>query len=105
MPILTEEDGRKYFDANLIGKNIVAVHLNILNFSSDVAEFAESNLTINNSILTQLSVEDVYRVIRREYTAKAIAWLSITYGVGGPILAAHTAGINKRLWKICRVSV
>ena len=45
-PILTEEDSKKYFDKNLIGNNLLAVYLNVLNTSPSVVEIIKSNLII-----------------------------------------------------------
>jgi len=96
-PILTEEDSKKYFDKNLIGNNLLAVYLNVLNTSPSVVEIIKSNLIIQAqqpSALAPLPQEDVYKAIRRGWAGKASAWFFM-YGVGAPISAAHTASVNK----------
>jgi len=97
-PILTKEDSKKYFDANLIGDNILAVHLSILNTSSYVFEVTASNLIIKSHqqfTLASLPIKDVYKITKRSWGLKSVGWFLITYGIGGPISAAHTASVNK----------
>jgi hypothetical protein len=91
-PILTEEDSKKYFDDDLVSKNILSVYLVIVNHSSNNIQFISSQLDIGNGKMVEsFPQKDVYKLIRREYAGKSVFWLSITYGVGGPLSAAHTA--------------
>jgi len=72
-PILTEEDSKKYFDKNLIGNNLLAVYLNVLNTSPSVVEIIKSNLIIQAqqpSALAPLPQEDVYKAVRRGWAGK-----------------------------------
>ena len=96
-PILTEKDSKDYFDKNLIDKGVVAVYLNILNIAGDV-EFVNSTLLVQpgNKELVLLSMEQVYKEVRREYVGKAAFWMLFAY-VGTPISAAHTKIVNNRI--------
>jgi hypothetical protein len=97
-PILTEEDSKKYFDANLPGDKVMAIYLNVLNTSPDVVEVVASNLIIHSShqqSIEPLPIEKAYKVVRREYAGKSTFWWFFGVYVGAPISAAHTASVNK----------
>ena len=96
-PILTKEDSKKYFDANLPGDNIMAIFVNILNTSPDVVEISAAKLSTlpRQYVLEPLQVEDVYKSSKREYVGKASLWMVLTYFVGAPVSALHTRSVNK----------
>ena len=98
-PILTEKDSKDYFDENLIRKGVLAVYLNILNIASGDINLVNSTLSVQsgNKEFAPLPVEKVYGYIKRGYGARAIFWLSITYGVGGPVSAALTKSTNNKI--------
>lgn len=97
-PILTKEDSKKYFDADLMGNGVMAVHLSILNTSSNVIEVTASNLIVQSnqrSVLASLPIENVYKIVKRSWGEKSTFWLFFGAYVGAPISAAHTASVNK----------
>lgn len=102
-PILTEKDSRDYFDEDLIGKEVLAVYLNISNSASGDINFVNAILSgQSGKEFVQLPKEKVYGYIRRGYGVKATLWFLTTYGVGGPASAAHTKSVNK-LMKIYKL--
>lgn len=97
-PILTGKDSKDYFDEDLISKEVLAVYLNILNSAPGDINFVNASLSDQSGKeYAQLPKEKVYGYIRRGYGAKSIFWLSITYGVGGPISAGHTKSVNNKI--------
>jgi len=94
-PILTEEDSKRYFDANLPGNNILAIYVNILNTSPNIIEIIASNLIVSRQPIEPLPIKKAYKAIRRGYAGKSIFWWFFGVYVGAPISALHTASVNK----------
>jgi hypothetical protein len=98
LPILTEEDSKKYFDYDLVAKNVLSVYLVIVNHSQSAIQFISSQVDSGNGkMIEPFPQKDVYKLIRREYAGKASAWFLISYGLGGPISAGHTASVNTKI--------
>ena len=98
LPILTEEDSKKYFDYDLVAKNVLSVYLVIVNHSQSAIQFVSSQVDSGNGkMIKPFSQKDVYKLIRREYAGKATLWMFPTYFVGIPLSIAHTASLNTKI--------
>ncbi len=97
-PILTEEDSKRYFDKNLIGKNILAVYFVIVNYDKKNVQFISSDLVLGGGkIINPYPQKEVYKTIRREYGGKAFLWMFPTWFVGAPVSVVHTASVNTKI--------
>ena len=98
-PILTKEDSKKYFDANLPGDNIMAIYVNILNISPDVVEIVTLKLSTlpRQYVLEPMQVKEVSKSSKKGYLGKSFLWMITTYYVGAPISALHTRASIKAL--------
>jgi len=98
LPILTEEYSKKYFDYDLVAKNVLSVYLVIVNHSQSAIQFVSSQVDSGNGkMIEPFPQKDVYKLIRREYAGKATLWMFPTYFVGIPFSIAHTAGLNTKI--------
>ncbi|MDP2279489.1 MAG: hypothetical protein Q8K51_14840 [Nitrospirota bacterium] len=95
-PILTEEDSKRYFDANLPRENVMAIYVNILNTSPNIVEIIASNLIVHSrqQSIEPLPIEKVYKVVKRNWVGRSAVWMLGLY-VAAPISAIHTASVNK----------
>jgi len=97
-PILSEEDSKKYFDYDLVAKNVLSVYLVIVNHSQNSIQLISSNVVLeNDKVVTPYPQKEVYKMVRREYVGKSSFWWFFGLYVGAPISAAHTSGVNTKI--------
>ncbi len=102
-PIQTKEDAELYFDsASLVKDGLLPVYVHVNISVSDTEKnyrIGSIFLRMENRNIPAISAETAYGLIKKSYALRVAFWASWTYFVGGPISAAHTAYVNKKIEK------
>ncbi len=98
-PILNESESKKYFDANLLDRRILAVYLDISNRTADNVRLISANLEIKQSALPMpiMTKEEAYKILKKEWAVKTTFWWFFGVYVGAPISALHTSAVNTEI--------
>jgi len=101
-PIQTKEDADVYFDnTGLAKEGLLPVYVSI-----SIGDIGNKNYRVDtiflqteNRSIPTISAETAYKLLKKSYGGKMVAWGIWTYGVGAPISAAHTASVNSKIEK------
>ncbi|MFA5098761.1 MAG: hypothetical protein WC461_00890 [Candidatus Paceibacterota bacterium] len=101
--ISTEEESKKYFDEDLLGKSIVPifVSVDIQKNGTDIANLIAATLNIKNGDNTTtkspMTTQEMYEVVKRGWLARASAWGVSTYYIGFFPSVAATVWTNSNI--------
>lgn len=96
-PITTKEEVDKYFDEDLMGKEIVPIFVKIQNEGGNMDLIAVTLGNGNGNTAPSMTASDLYAVIKRDWIARSVLWTLPTFYVGGPVSAAATYYTNTRI--------